>query len=101
VLTAPNALGYISLGQALQVITKGARVRLLSVDRRSPSIANTRSGAYPFSKPLLMLVKGKANPAVRAFLDFLSGPEGQAIVEKLDFIPVNAEAVKPPSSARP
>jgi phosphate transport system substrate-binding protein len=91
VLTNPNALGYVSIGQAMQVAAKGARVRLLELDGVAPTIANVRSGVYVFSRPLLLITKGEARGNVRDFIDFLSGPEGQAIVAKMDYIPVAAK----------
>jgi phosphate transport system substrate-binding protein len=88
VLTNPNALGYVSIGQAMQVAAKGARVHLLQLDGVVPTIANVRSGVYRFSRPLMLITKGEAYGSVRDFIDFLSGPEGQAIVAKMDYIPV-------------
>lgn len=90
VITNPNALGYVSIGQAMQVAAKGARVRLLGLDGVAPTIANVRSGLYTFSRPLMLITKGEARGSVRDFIDFLSGPEGQAIVAKMDYIPVAA-----------
>lgn len=94
VMTNPGALGYVSLGQALRVIEKGARVRLLNLDNAHPSVRNTQSGAYPFSRPLLVVVKGQPNPALRAFVDFLLGPQGQAIVNRLAYIPAHSETAR-------
>jgi phosphate transport system substrate-binding protein len=92
VMTNPGALGYVSLGQALRLIEKGARVRLLNLDNAHPSLTNTQSGAYPFSRPLLVIVKGQPNPALRDFVDFLLGHQGQAIVNRLDYISVYSGA---------
>jgi phosphate transport system substrate-binding protein len=87
VMTNGTALGYVSIGQAMQVVSKGAQVRLLELDGVAPSLANVRSGAYTFSRPLLVIVKSDASKNVREFVDFLSGPEGQAIVSKMDYVP--------------
>ena len=86
VMTNPNALGYVSVGQAMQVISSGGRIRLLALDGIAPLIANVLSGVYQFSRPLLVISKGEAKGSVRDFVDFLSGPEGQAIVTKFDYI---------------
>ena len=90
ILTNPNALGYVSIGQGMQVAAKGARVRFLELDGVAPTIANVRSGIYTFSRPLMLITKGEARGNVRDFIDFLSGPAGQAIVAKMDYIPVAA-----------
>jgi phosphate transport system substrate-binding protein len=88
VITTPNAIGYVSIGQAMQVVQSGARVRLLRLDDVDPTVANVQSGAYRFSRPLMLVTKGEAQGAVRDLIDFFCGPEGQAIVSKLDYIPV-------------
>jgi ABC-type phosphate transport system substrate-binding protein len=47
-----------------------------------------QSGAYQFSRPLMLVTKGEAQGHIRDLIDFFCGPEGQAIVSKLDYIPV-------------
>jgi phosphate transport system substrate-binding protein len=88
VMTDPNALGYVSVGQVMQVVAAGARVNMLSLDGMAPTIANVRSGVYKFSKLLFVITKADAPRSIRDFVDFLSGPKGQAIVAKFDYIPV-------------
>lgn len=88
IMTSPNAIGYVSIGQAMQVVQSGAHVRLLQLDDVEPTVANVQSGAYRFSRPLMLVTKGEAQGAIRDLIDFFSGPEGQAIVSKLDYIPV-------------
>lgn len=56
-------------------------IRLLSIDGVAPSQENLNSGAYKARRPLYLLYKnGKLSPTISAFLDFVRGPEGQAIV---------------------
>jgi phosphate transport system substrate-binding protein len=88
IITTPNAIGYVSIGQAMQVVKRGARVRLLQLDDVDPTVANVQSGAYRFSRQLMLVTKGEAQGAIRDLIDFFSGPEGQAIVSKLDYIAV-------------
>jgi phosphate transport system substrate-binding protein len=91
IITTPNAIGYVSIGQAMQVVQSGARVRLLQLDDVEPTVANVQSGAYRFSRPLMLVTKGEAQGPIRELIDFFRGPEGQAIVGKLDYIPVPAK----------
>jgi phosphate transport system substrate-binding protein len=88
IITTPNAIGYVSIGQAMQVVERGAHVRLLQLDAVDPTVANVQSGLYRFSRPLMLVTRGEAQGLVRDFIDFFSGPDGQAIVTKLDYIPV-------------
>jgi|HubBroStandDraft_1064217.scaffolds.fasta_scaffold02604_8 phosphate transport system substrate-binding protein len=88
IITTPNAIGYVSIGQAMQVVQSGAHIRLLQLDDVEPTVANVQSGAYQFSRPLMLVTKGEAQGHIRDLIDFFCGPEGQAIVSKLDYIPV-------------
>jgi phosphate transport system substrate-binding protein len=91
IITTPNAIGYVSIGQAMQVVHRGAHLRLLPLDDVEPTIANVQSGIYRFSKPLMLVTKGEAQGSVRDLIDFFCGPEGQAIISKLSYIPVAAK----------
>ncbi len=46
------------------------------------------SGAYPISRFLYVYSAGKPAGAVKDYLDWILGTEGQAIVERIDYIPV-------------
>jgi phosphate transport system substrate-binding protein len=91
IITTPNAIGYVSIGQAMQVVHSGAQVRLLQLDDVEPTVANVQSGVYRFSRPLMLVTKGEAQGSIRDLIDFFSGPNGQAIVTELDYIPVAAK----------
>ena len=91
IITTPNAIGYVSIGQALQVTQSGAHLRLLRLDDVEPTVANVQSGVYRFSRPLMLVTKGEARGSVRDLINFFSGPEGQAIVTQLNYIPVAAK----------
>jgi phosphate transport system substrate-binding protein len=54
-------------------------------------VAFVETGEYAFSRPLLIITRGEPNAAARGFVDFLCGPEGQAIVAKLDYIPARGK----------
>jgi phosphate transport system substrate-binding protein len=88
IITTPTSIGYVSIGQAMQVAERGAHVRLLQLDNVDPTIANVQSGAYRFSRQLMLVTKGEAQGPIRDLIDFFSGPEGRAIVTQLDYIPV-------------
>jgi phosphate transport system substrate-binding protein len=91
IITTPNAIGYVSIGQAMQVVQSGAHIRLLQLDDVEPTVANVRSGVYRFSRPLMLVTKGEAQGHIRDLIDFFCGPEGQAIVSRLDYIPVSSK----------
>jgi phosphate transport system substrate-binding protein len=91
ILTNPNAIGYVSIGQAMQVTQRGARVRQLELDGITPTIPNVQVGVYRFSRPLMLITKGEAKGRIRELIDFFCGTQGQVIVSELDYIPLGAK----------
>ena len=84
----PSAIGYYGMGY----ISPREKALAIAKDADSPyvqpTIANVVSQAYPISRPLLMVTRGQPQGVVADFLNFILGPEGQGIVEKIDFVPV-------------
>ena len=88
VMTKPGAVSFASIGFATSLADKGAPVKLLKLNGVEPTSANVVSGAYPLSRPLLVMTKGEARGGVKKFIDYLLSVDGQAIVRNKDFIPV-------------
>ncbi|MCL2006715.1 MAG: phosphate ABC transporter substrate-binding protein [Treponema sp.] len=74
----PDAIGYISSGSV------DNSVKALNVNGSAPTVANIRSGTYQIARPFILIIRrGVApTPPVRAFLDWVLGPAGQAIVAR-------------------
>jgi phosphate transport system substrate-binding protein len=84
----PGAIGYVGLAFAEQVVKAGGRE--LMIDGVASTVANVIAKKYPISRNLYLVTKGDA-PAgslEKAFIDFVLGPKGQAIVKSTDYIPV-------------
>ena len=77
-----EAIGYISLGSL-----DPAAVKAVTIDSVECSAANILAGEYKVQRPFLMLTSEEPTGAVKAFLDWITGSEGQKIVAE-DFIPV-------------
>lgn len=85
------AIGYVGLGYVtsdLKVITVAKNDGSEYVE---PSIETVQNATYPISRPLYFYTRGTLRPAVQKFIDFVLGPEGQEIIELLDFVPLNKD----------
>jgi phosphate transport system substrate-binding protein len=78
----PNAIGYVGIGH-LDATVVG--VKLDGVD---PTQENAKSGKYPVVRLLYMNTKGEPTPLVKAFIDYIKGPEGAKLAVKHGYIPV-------------
>ncbi|MCF8719824.1 phosphate ABC transporter substrate-binding protein [Nitrospina gracilis] len=55
----------------------------------APTLENVRNGSFPIARDLNLITAGPPEGAVKAFIDYLLGPEGQVIVQESGYIPVN------------
>jgi phosphate transport system substrate-binding protein len=84
----PNAIGYDGLGYVTP------DVKVLAVARDSsgpfvlPSAESVNNLEYPIARDLYMYTAGEPAGDVAEYLQWILGPEGQAIVTELGFVPV-------------
>jgi phosphate transport system substrate-binding protein len=83
-----NAVTYINLNTAVNNVSVGVPVRLLSLSKVEPELANVSSGAYPLRRPITLVTKGALAPHVKAFIEFMTGKEGQKTIQEEDFVPL-------------
>lgn len=87
-----NAIGYDGLGY----VTTSEKVVAVARDGASPYVLPTVETAadesYALSRDLYMITAGQPAGAMAAYLDWILGPEGQAIVADLGFVPISAPA---------
>lgn len=85
----PNAIGYDGLGY----VTPEVKVIAVAKDSAGayilPSAASVNAGEYPIARDLYMYTAGQPSGAVKDYIDWILGPEAQAIVTELGFVPVN------------
>ena len=77
-------MGYISPKQRPVAVAKDERGEYVE-----PVIDNVLNGSYPISRPLFIYTNGEPGGLVKRFVDFCLSKEGQEIVLKTDFVPVN------------
>jgi phosphate transport system substrate-binding protein len=82
VSSTPNAIAYLSFGYLDNSVLS------ISVDGVEPTVENAVDGSYPVVRPLNMTTNGEPTGIVKAFLDWILGPEGQEIVEEQGYIAV-------------
>jgi phosphate transport system substrate-binding protein len=70
----PRAIGYVSMAYV------GDKVRAVAVEGLVPNPQNVSRAEYNLTRDLVILTRPDAPGAVRAFLDFILSPAGQAIV---------------------
>ena len=76
-----GAIGYV----ALSYLTGDAGVETVAIDDVEPTLENTYSGKYPVWTFEHMYTKGEPNEVIKAFLDYITGDEYGAQMEKLGY----------------
>jgi len=83
--TNKRAVGYISSG----LVLGSDAVTAFGLDGVAPTNANVINGSYKFSRPLLMVVKGKPSAMAKKFIDYVL-KEGQSVVTENNYVPAGA-----------
>jgi phosphate transport system substrate-binding protein len=86
-----GAIGYVGLGYLNADVKPLSIVPLAGGDAVAPAVGSVRDGSYPVARSLYCYTNGEPTGAVKQYLDWVMGPEGQAIVEQLGFVPAGAE----------
>lgn len=68
---------------------KEGGVKMLAVDGVEPDITSIANGTYPATEYIYAIYRrGETNPNVTGLIDFMLSPEGQAIVERSGYVPI-------------
>ena len=84
----PSAIGYSGMGYATD------HVKMLTVSQKDgaeaykPSMENAMSKKYPIARPLFMYTLGTPEGAVKTYLEWCLGADGQKVVVDNGYIPV-------------
>jgi len=77
-----DAVGYVSIGHV------DATIRALALDGVEANQENASSGKYPVVRKLYMNTKREPRPLVTAFIEYILGPDGAAIIRASGYIPI-------------
>lgn len=82
-----GAIGYVGLGYLDETVKV---VPIVGEDGQAvtPSVETIQSGKYAISRKLYLYTAGEPQGNIKAYLDFIKGPEGQALVEEDGFVPL-------------
>lgn len=87
VISNKNAIGYISLGSLNNT------VKAVKIDGVEATVATTKSGMYKIRRPFNLVLKdGNENPIVRDLISFILSKQGQEIVSKKGYVPMDTHA---------
>jgi len=72
----PNAIGFVSYA------SMGDEVKPLSIGGVAPNDDTIADGTYELQRPFIFLVKGTPTGDVKAFIDWVMGPDGEKILHE-------------------
>jgi phosphate transport system substrate-binding protein len=84
----PNAIGYDGLGYVTEDQKVVAVAQAEGEPYVTPSVETVKDNSYPIARGLYIYTLGEPAGAIREYLDWIQGPQGQAIVQDLGFVPL-------------
>jgi phosphate transport system substrate-binding protein len=87
----PAAIGYSGMGY------KDPSVKFLKVSKKkgepgvAPSVESVLSHTYPIARKLYFYTVGEPTGDLKAYIDWILSPAGQAVVEKGGYVPIRGE----------
>lgn len=84
-----NAIGY-SFRFYVTGLMRGFDVKLLNINGVSPTVENIESETYPLASCFYAVTRSDADANTLRLLDWILSPQGQALVEKSGYTPLDA-----------
>ena len=82
-----NAIGY-SFRFYCTALMKNFHVKLLAVNGIAPTVENIENGTYPLASSFYAVTRSDADENTLALLNWICGPQGQALVEETGYTPI-------------
>ncbi|MGC7927089.1 PstS family phosphate ABC transporter substrate-binding protein [Lysinibacillus sp. VIII_CA] len=82
-----NAMGFTFRYYSTEMV-RNKKIKLLSIDGIAPTKENIRNGTYPLVSELYAVTAGGENENVQKLIDWILTDEGQALVAKVGYVPV-------------
>ena len=89
---ARNALGYTFMYYSTEMI-RNNQIKYLAIEGIKPTPDSVRNKTYPFTVPVYaMTLKSNKKDNVRLFLNWVLSEEGQSLIEKTGYVPVDGSS---------
>ncbi|MBQ4133188.1 MAG: substrate-binding domain-containing protein [Desulfovibrionaceae bacterium] len=86
-----EALGYAFFWHAGKLFPSGhGRTKLLAVNGVKPYLGHITDNSYPLIIPLVAVTLRPRSPQTQALIDWLTGPEGQALIKNTGYVPLKS-----------
>ena len=85
-----NAIGYSFLFYASEMAAD-KKIKLLELNGVAPTRENVANGTYPYSSEFYAVTAGSENPDVDRFIEWMLSEQGQYLVEKTGYTPLNKQ----------
>jgi phosphate transport system substrate-binding protein len=83
-----GGIGYVGLGYVNATVKTVKLKKNAAAPAVAPNVGDVLNGTYPLARPLFNYMVGEPTGPSKLWIDWVQGPEGQAVVAKLDFVPI-------------
>lgn len=84
-----NAIGYTFRFYSTEMVGNN-QIKLLDIDGVTPTKETIRSGEYPITSEFYIVTTAQTeNENVHQFIDWIQSKQGQQLVEKVGYVPIN------------
>jgi len=84
----PGAIGYSGLAYATPEVRTVPIAAKEGDEFVAPTVESAVDGTYPIARPLFMYTRGQPTGAVKKYLDWILGPEGQRVILEKGYAPL-------------
>jgi phosphate transport system substrate-binding protein len=79
---AEKLRGSLTSATLTQMMTEKRNLRFVAITGVAASLENHQNGSYPYGKRLYLVVPSAMSPEAAAFIAFLAGPAGEALLRR-------------------
>lgn len=82
-----NAIGFTFRFYSTEMVDND-QIKLLEINGVAPTKENIRTDTYPMTSEFYIVTAGSDNPNVKPLIEWILSEQGQALVEKVGYVPV-------------